>query len=77
MHANLWGQYDLFSQSRSTYAAIFICEHTRKTWTLYLQGKNNFIDAFQACLFQAEAKSGFSMKILKADSGREFILHKL
>lgn len=50
VHANLWGPHDPLVQSGSTYAAILICEHTRKTWTLYLQGKDDFIDAFQVWL---------------------------
>ena len=54
-----------------------MCEHTRKTWTLYLRGKDNFIDAFQVWLSRAEAESGYSMKILRADGGGEFISHKL
>ena len=50
VHANLWGPHDPPSQSGSTYAAILMCEHTRKTWTLYLRGKNDFIDVFQVWL---------------------------
>ena len=77
VYANLWGPHDPPSQSGSTYAAILMCEHTQKTWTLYLQRKDDFIDAFQAWLPQAEAESGCSIKILRADGGGEFILHKL
>ena len=36
VHADLWGPHDPPSQSGSTYAAILMCKHTRKTWTLYL-----------------------------------------
>lgn len=47
IHTNLWSLYDPPSQSSSTYTVILICEYTWKTWNLYFQGKNNFIDAFQ------------------------------
>lgn len=78
MHADhLWGPYDPPSQSRSTYAAILMCEHTRKTWNLYLQGKDDFVDAFQAWLPWVEAESNCSMKVLRADGGGEFISAKL
>ena len=77
VHADLWGPHDPPSQPGSTYAAILICEYTRKTWTLYLQRKNNFIDAFQAWLPQVEAESGCSMKILRTDGRGELISHKL
>lgn len=50
VHADLWGPHDPLCQSKSTYAAILMCEHTRKTWTLYLRGKDDFINAFQVWL---------------------------
>ncbi len=77
IHADLWGSHDPLSQSGSIYAAILICEHTRKTWTLYLRGKDDFVDAFQAWLPRVEAESGCSMKLLRADGGGEFISKKL
>ncbi len=77
VHADLWGPHDPPSQSGSTYAAILICEHTRKTWTLYLRGKDDFVDAFQIWLSRIEAESACSMKTLRADGGREFISTKL
>ena len=42
-----------------------------------MRRKDDFIDAFQAWLPRAEAESGCSMKILRADGGGEFISHKL
>ena len=54
-----------------------MCEHTRKTWTLYLQRKDEFVDAFQAWLPTVEAESSCSMKALRADGGGEFISVKL
>ena len=77
VHADLWGPHDPSSQSGSIYAIILMCKHTQKTWTLYLQEKDDFIDAFQAWLPWAEAESGCSMKIFGADGEEEFISHKL
>lgn len=54
-----------------------MCEYTQKTWTLYLRGKDDFIDAFQAWLPRVEAESDCSMKIVRADGGGEFISTKL
>lgn len=65
------------SRSGNTYAAIIMCEHTRKTWTLYFRGKDEFVDAFQAWLPRVEAESNHSMKALRADGGGEFITAKL
>ncbi len=61
VHADLWGLHDSLLQLGSTYAVILICEHIRKTWTLYLRGKNDFVDAFQVWLSYVEAKSECSM----------------
>lgn len=48
MHTDLWEPHKPAFKSGSSHAGIFIYKHTQKMWTLYLQGKNNFIDAFQA-----------------------------
>lgn len=77
VHNNLWGPHNLPLQSRSSYAAILLCEHTRKTWTLYLWGKDDFVDTFQAWLPYMETKSNRSMKVLQVDRGGEFIFAKL
>lgn len=62
VHADLWGPHNPPSRSRDTYSAILMCEHTRKTWTLNLRGKDEFVDAFQVWLPKVEAESGCSMK---------------
>ncbi len=77
IHTYLWGPHDPPSQSRSIYAAVLMCKHTRKTWTLYLRRKDDFVDAFQAWLPCVKAKSGYSMKLLRVDGGGEFISKKL
>lgn len=39
VHSDLWGPDDPSSQSGSTYAAILMCEHTRKPGTYTCEGK--------------------------------------
>ncbi len=77
IHADLWGLYESPSQSGSIYAAILICKYTWKTWTLYLKGKDNFINSFQAWLSRVKTESRCSMKLLQADGRGEFIFKKL
>lgn len=77
VHADLWGPHDPPSRSGKVYAAILMCECTRKTWTLYLRTKNEFVDAFQSWLSRVEAESGYKMKALRVDGGGEFISTKL
>lgn len=77
INTELWGPHDPPLQSGSTYIAILMYKHTRKTWTLYLQRKDDFIDAFQKWLPKVEAKSDCSIKVLQADGGRKFISAKL
>lgn len=77
IHVDLWGPHDPPSQLKSTYKAILMCEHTRKAWTPYLKGKDDFVDTCQTWLPRVEAKSDCFMKMLQADSGRGFISSKL
>ena len=35
-------------RSGNIYIAIVMCEHTHKTWMLYLKKKNKFANTFQA-----------------------------
>lgn len=77
VNADLWGPHDPLFQPSSKYAVILMCEYTQKSWTLYLQRKNNFIDAFHAWLFRAKAEFGCLMKILRVDGREEFILHRV
>lgn len=46
VHIDFWGPYNPPSKSESTYTGILMYKHIWKTWTISLQGKNNFIDAF-------------------------------
>ena len=77
VHIDFWGPHNPPSQSGSIYFVILIYENTQKTWTLYLRGKDDFVNAFQIWLFRVEAVSGCSIKTLRADGGREFISIKL
>lgn len=47
VHADLWGLHKPVSQSGNLYAGILIWKYTRKTRTLYLREKDDFVDAFQ------------------------------
>lgn len=77
VHIDLWGPHNPSSQFESGYATIFMCEHIWKMWTLYLQVKDNFVDAFQAWLSKVKIKSRYSMKTLWADGIGEFISVRL
>lgn len=73
VHIKLWELYNPPSSYGATYATIFMCEHTRKTLVLYLQGKDKFVDTFQAWLPKVKAESGCSMKALRPNGERDFI----
>lgn len=61
VHADFWGPHNPLLQSGNAYVAIPMCEHTQKTWTLYLQTKDEFVDVFQIWLPQVEAELGCKM----------------
>lgn len=77
VHADLWGPHEPPSRSGNSYSAILLCENTRKTCTLYLCSKDEFVDAFQAWPSRVEAESNRNMKGLRVDGGGEFISNAL
>ena len=77
VQADLWGPHNPPPRSGNVYAALIMCECTRKTWILYLQTRDKFVDAFQSWLPRVEAESGCKMKALRADGGGKFISTKL
>lgn len=77
VHADFWGPHNPPSQWGSTYGTILMCEYTKKTWTLYLKGKNNFVNVFQAWLSRIETELSCLIKVLQVDGDREFISTKL
>ena len=77
VYADFWRSHNPPSRSGNVYAAILMCKYTRKTWTLYLWSKNEFVDVFQLWLPQVEAKSVCKMKVLWVDWGGKFISTKL
>lgn len=77
IYVDFWGSHNPPSLSKSTYTAILICKHIRKTWTLYLKEKDKFVDVFQAWLPRIKIESTYSMKIFQADRVKKFISAKL
>lgn len=54
-----------------------MCEHSRKTWVLYLRTKDEFVDAFKIWLPRVETESNCKMGALRADGEGEFVSIKL
>lgn len=77
VHADLWGPHYPASRSGNTYAANLMCEHSRKTWVLYLRTKDEFVDAFKIWLPRVETESNCKMGALRADERGEFVSIKL
>lgn len=77
MHINLQNPYNSLSFSDSTYVLILACKKLQKTWVLYLQLKNKFVDVFQISLFKVENKSKCSLKTFCTNGEGEFISIKL
>ncbi len=77
VHADLWGPHHPASRSKNTYAAILMCEQSRKTWILYLRTKDEFVDASKIWLPRVETESNWKISPLRADGGGEFMSIKL
>ncbi len=64
VHADLWGPHLPASRSENTYAAILMCEKSRKTWILYPRTKDEFVDAFKIWLPRIEMELNCKMGAL-------------
>lgn len=74
---NLWGLYHSELLVGKTYMVIFLDKKTHKTWVIYLQLKNQFINTFQISLPKVEKENNKSLKILYTDGDKRFISTKL
>ncbi len=77
VHAELLGPHHPASRSGNTYAAILMCEQSRKTWIIYLRTKDEFVDAFKIWLPCVETESNCTMGALRAYGEGEFVSIKL
>lgn len=77
VYADLWGPHQPYSLSGKIYAAILICEHTRKSWVLFISSKDAFVEAFPNWVPQVESEAKCKLQSLRADGGGEFISVKL
>lgn len=77
IHVDLWGLHYLAFLLRKKYTGILLDAKIWKTWIIYLQSKNKFLDKFQIWLSRMENKYKKLLKIFYVDGKREFILAKL
>lgn len=77
VQADLWGPHYLSLLFGKTYATILLDATTQKSWIVYLKSKDEFVNIFKTWLPKVENKSGQSMKVLRVDSERDFILAKV
>lgn len=77
VHVDLWGPHNPLLLFGSIHASILVGEKSQKTWVLYPQSKDKFVDVFQIWISRVENKSKYLLKTLCANRGGEFISIKL
>lgn len=77
VYVDLWGPHYLSLLSEKMYAAILLDTRTRKSWVIYLQSKDEFIDVFMTWVLKVKNECNKLVKVLRADGGGEFISAKL
>lgn len=64
VHIDLWGPHYLLLLSEKTYAAILLDTKIRKSWIIYLQSKDEFIDAFVTWVSKVKNEYNKLVKVL-------------
>lgn len=73
VHTDLCGPFEVPSLAGSRYFVSFIDDATRKVFVYTLRTKDQVYEAYEDFKAMVERQTGFKLKILRSDNGREFI----
>jgi hypothetical protein len=73
--SNVWGISPVISHVQYRYFVTFIDDYNRFTWVYFLRSKADVISTFQTFVTYVETQFSTCIKILRSDSGREYMYH--
>jgi hypothetical protein len=76
VHSDVWGISPVISHARYKYFVTFIDDFNRYTWIYFLQSKSEVLSVFQTFVAYVENQFSTGIKILRSDSGGEYMSHK-
>ena len=73
IHSDVWGISPILSHAKYKYFVTFIDDYSRFTWIYFLRSKNEVFSMFKTFLAYIENQFHTCIKILRTDSGGEYI----
>lgn len=73
VHSDVWGIAPVVFHAHYKYFVTFIDDYSRFTWVYFLRAKSEVFSVFQAFLALIENQFSSSIKILRSDSGGEYM----
>ncbi|CAH9103854.1 unnamed protein product, partial [Cuscuta europaea] len=76
VHSDVWGISPIISHARYKYFVTFIDDFSRYTWVYFLRSKSEVLSVFQTFVAYVETQFSTGIKILRSDSGGEYMSHE-
>jgi hypothetical protein len=76
VHSDVWGISPIVSHARYKYFVTFIDDFSQYTWVYFLRAKSDVLSVFQNFVAYIENQFSTCIRILRSDSGREYMSHK-
>jgi hypothetical protein len=73
IHTDVWGVSPVISHAQYKYFVTFIDDFSRFTWIYFLRSKADVFSTFQAFVVFVENQFSAHIKILRSDSGGEYV----
>jgi len=73
IHSDVWGMSHVVSHANYKYFVTFIDDYSRFTWLYFLRSKSEVFSMFKKFLTYVETQFQASVKILRSDSGGEYM----
>ncbi|KAL5777431.1 hypothetical protein ACOSP7_010357 [Xanthoceras sorbifolium] len=75
IHSDVWGVSPIISHAQYKYFVMFIDDYGRFTWVYFFRSKADVFSVFQTFIALIETQFSTCIKILRSDSGGEFMSH--
>jgi transposase InsO family protein len=76
VHSDVWGISHVVSHARYKYFVTFIDDFSRHTWVYFLRAKSEVLSVFQNFVAYIENQFSTCIRILRSDSGGEYMSHE-
>ena len=76
MHNDVWGISPIISHAQYKYFVTFIDDFSQYTWVYFIWSKSKVLAIFQQFTTYVETQFSTHIKILRSDSGEEYMSSK-